>query len=424
MRRRIVIVMILTTAVALVVILIPALFALRAAAAHEQEIELQHEAFTAVKQFEAVGTVAQLEEHFISAYLPDGTLLDGDGPTELDEVTRQALAGTPGLATAGDYVIAAVPLSNGGALRISEELAESERSALIGVAWLCAAALAIASLSYIAASRLSRTLSNPLGELAVSAGRLGADDANDARPRSGIAEVDRIADALRSSTARVSTLLHRERRLTSYNAHQLRTPLTGMRLAVEAEIAHPRDDRAELLNELLQALDRLEMASDSLIATYRMPPNRHENTEVVELVHAAVSRWRNTFELSGRAISTTSSGHLIARTRPGTVDTVLDVLIENALHHGAGKVRLDVDGTRDSVLIGVLDEGAFDDAAPEAALFSMQPLDTHGIGLTLARTLAEAEGGDIVLTSRHPTKFSFIVPCPADDTPAEATAAP
>jgi signal transduction histidine kinase len=413
MRRRIVIVMILMTAAALIAILIPAFLAIRSAAAHAQEVELQNEAFTAVMAFEANRTVTTLDDHYISLYSSEGVLLDGDGPTTPDAATRSALAGTPDLATDDEYVIAAVPLSDGSVLRICEELGESEQSALIATALLGALAIGIAALSYVAAARLSRKLSTPLGELALSAGRLGAEDANDtdgSQRRSGIVEVDRIAEALRTSSVRVSTMLRRERRLTAYTSHQLRTPLAGMRLAVEAEIMAPRGDPQELLNELLHALDLVEGAVDTLITTYQGMPTPHESTEVVSSMHAAVARWQAIFELRDRSLTTTAEGVHVARVRSGTVDTVLDVLIENALRHGAGEVCIDIEHTEDAILIGVVDEGNVDDATPEGELFSTQRHEVHGIGLTLARTLAQAEGGRVVLTSRHPTRFSLIVP--------------
>jgi signal transduction histidine kinase len=298
---------------------------------------------------------------------------------------------------------------------------------------LGALAVAIAALSYVAASRLSRKLSTPLGELALSAGRFGADDATNfdsnfdgnhglgsdaehSRQRSGFVEVDRIADALRTSSVRVRTMLRRERRLTAYTSHQLRTPLAGMRLAVEAEMMSPRADPEELLNELLHALDLVEGAVDTLITTYQDMPTQHESTEVVSSLHAAVGRWQSIFELKDRVLTTAAEGVHVAQARSGTVDTVLDVLIENALRHGAGEVHIDVERIQDTLFIGVRDEGTVDDGTTEGALFTTHPQDIHGIGLTLARTLAQAEGARVVLTSRHPTTFSLIVPCaPASD---------
>jgi signal transduction histidine kinase len=144
-------------------------------------------------------------------------------------------------------------------------------------------------------------------------------------------------------------------------------------------------------------------------------PGQHESTEVVSSLHAASARWQSIFELKNRTLTTTAEGVHIAQVRSGTVDTVLDVLIENALRHGAGEVHLDVEHTHDTILIGVLDEGSVDDATPEGALFTTHPREVHGIGLTLARTLAQAEGGRVVLTSRHPTRFSLIVPCATAD---------
>jgi hypothetical protein len=94
-----------------------------------------------------------------------------------------------------------------------------------------------------------------------------------------------------------------------------------------------------------------------------------------------------------------------------TVSTVLDVLLDNALHHGAGVVTISgAPAPRDGVVLIVGDEGEI--TLPDGTLFAPRAADGrhHGIGLALARSLAEAEGLRLLLARRHPTAFELVLP--------------
>ena len=67
------------------------------------------------------------------------------------------------------------------------------------------------------------------------------------------------------SAARLAELAERERTFSARASHQLRTPLTSLRLIVEAELARPRPDPATALHEVLSETDRLEQAINDLL---------------------------------------------------------------------------------------------------------------------------------------------------------------
>ncbi len=102
---------------------------------------------------------------------------------------------------------------------------------------------------------------------------------------------------------------------------------------------------------------------------------------------------------------------------PATVRHVLDVLVDNASRHGAGAVTIETRAAAGGVAIDVRDEGPGIDGDPER-LFVRRNRDArhHGIGLTLARSLAEADGGKLQVTHARPgAVFSlFLAPAPLD----------
>ena len=101
---------------------------------------------------------------------------------------------------------------------------------------------------------------------------------------------------------------------------------------------------------------------------------------------------------AGRAVPRLRSGRASRR----VVDEILDVLLDNAHVHGRGAVTLTVRDVDGWLALDVADEGAGFTGDPESAMTSRVHRDGHGIGLALARELAHAEGGRIVVTSAGP----------------------
>ena len=105
--------------------------------------------------------------------------------------------------------------------------------------------------------------------------------------------------------------------------------------------------------------------------------------------------------MSGPALTTTGAA--------GSVDQILDVLIDNALRHGAGTVTLTPRAVYGGGAIDVADEGRSLNLADESRVFTRGEGQGTGIGLSLARSLAEAEQGRLILLHTQPTTFSLIL---------------
>jgi signal transduction histidine kinase len=363
----------------------------------------------------------------VTVYDEDAVRLSGTGPFGGGPEVGRALAGRVGTtADHGDLVVA-VPVTHEddviGAVR-----AAAPRSTAMGrVALVWAAMAALAGLAVTAAwlvgRRQARRLARPLEELAVAARRLGHGDFSVRTRRGGITEIDAVGSALDSTAARLDDLLAREREFSADASHQLRTPLAGLRLRLEAALeASDEDPRPAIVAGLVDA-DRLESTIDELLALARdrraTPPSR---LDLPALLDEMSPEWRGRLALQGRSLDLcVESGTAAPCTSPAAVRQILAVLVDNATTHGAGTVAVTVREATDAVAVDISDAGP-GVREPVSALFTRRAdqRGSHGIGLALARRLAEAEGGRLDLTRRTPPTFTLLLP-PA---PPEASSLP
>ncbi|MFN8124115.1 MAG: ATP-binding protein [Thermoleophilia bacterium] len=152
-------------------------------------------------------------------------------------------------------------------------------------------------------------------------------------------------------------------------------------------------------------VDRLEATITTLLSVARDLPLEADGTDLLELLRTVAVGWRTALARRGRdltldlpAAAPRSSAHV------PVVREILEILIDNAITHGAGTVHLKVrSGDAGAWLdLDVRDEGEGLDADPDSVFSQGQPSTParHGIGLPLARALALAENGTLTLS--HP----------------------
>ena len=334
------------------------------------------------------------------------TLLSADGRVVVDTGPRPAPAGaswaTPEVNVARDEgrpgywrgrgrLAVAVPVSSGQAvLRVEEDDA-----ALVGRtrrAWLAIAGLAVAALGggAIIALYQGRRFAAPLEDLAESARRLGEGDFTARAPRSGLREADDVALALDSTAARLAHMIERSRSFGADASHQLRTPLTALRLDLEALEASGADEA--LVAAAMVEADRLEATIDELLALAR-PAGDAQLVDVGELAARRLDAWRAVAGAEGREVVLDAGPVAPVRARAPALGQCLQVLLDNALAHGKGTITVSVRHVPGpGVRLCVADEGpgfAPDDVPGPADRHGSH----HGRGLPLARSLIEAEGG-------------------------------
>jgi signal transduction histidine kinase len=282
--------------------------------------------------------------------------------------------------------------------------------AIAVVAGLGAVGVAVAvALAIAVAGRLAR----PLSSLADVSQRLGAGDFSARAETFGIAEADAVASALNATARRIEDLLDAERSFSANASHQLRTPLTAIRLHVE-ELAGSADPDTRRDAEIaLAETDRLGRTIDELLEFARRGRiGPREQLDVAELLRAHESGWRRLASADGRDVVVRVMGRCKALASPATLSQSLDALVDNALHHGGGTVTVSARSHGRSAEIVVSDEGAGIPAGTEGQIFerhvSLQ--GGSGVGLALARALVEADGGRLDLIRSTPAAFRILVP--------------
>ena len=279
---------------------------------------------------------------------------------------------------------------------------------ILGVAVL--ATIAASGVAFLQARRLSR----PLSDLAATAERLGSGDPRPRHRRYGIAELDRVAEVIDHTADRISRMLATERRLAADASHQLRTPLTALSMRLEEIIA--AQDLADVKEEAAIALTQVERLTDVVqrLLTDARDTRRSTSTVPIDVdmvIRQQIFEWRPAFRSARRPIRVDGVRGLAAVATPGAFAQVLATLMENSLMHGAGPVTIKTRTTGGSVVVEVSDEGPGVPAELGARVFerSVSGRASTGLGLTVARELAEADGGRLELLQQQPPVFAVFL---------------
>ncbi|MEA2291617.1 MAG: hypothetical protein QOF17_637 [Solirubrobacteraceae bacterium] len=412
MRRRLVLAIAGVAAAAVVVFAVPLAVVLAGSYRVQEQLRLQRDTFAAVRQVDLGASARDRLElppsaDALAVYDRSGRLVAGRGPARADGLVRAALrGGRVQDGAANGLLLAAVPVVVGervtGAVRAARDDAVVEDRAVR--AWLALAALAAVLMlaATLAALVLARRLARPLERLAVTARRLGDGDFSVRAGRAAVPELDAVGAALDTTAQRLDDLVARERAFSADASHQLRTPLAALRIELEA--LELRGDASPELAAALAQVDRLQATIDTLLAVARDAPRRAGETDLAAVVEALEARWRGPLAAAGRPLRTlVSAAEPVTPAAAGVVSEILEVLVDNCRRHGAGTVAVTVRDADGSLAVDVGDDGAGFAGDPEAAFTRGSATgDGHGIGLALARSLAEAEGGRLTVSRAGP----------------------
>ncbi|MCE3556346.1 sensor histidine kinase [Pseudonocardia sp. RS11V-5] len=367
----------------------------------------------------------------LGLYDDDDLLVAGDGSPTGDVHVGAVLGGAaPRIVRIGDDVVTVVPVRGEhdviGAVRASRPVSVVY-AALVPI-WL--GMLGLAALVLVAAWAIARRqagrLAHPLEDLAVLAGRLGDGDFSVRPRRAGLAEVDALGAAFASTAARLDALLARERAFSAEASHQLRTPLAALRLRLENARADTRPG-AELgpaLDAAVAETDRLTRTVEELLALAR---SRDGAGRAPVDLHAVLDEVAETYrprlvaegrelelDLDGIGDGHPDCGEPAVVGSRAAIGQVLAVLLDNALRHGEGAVRVGLRDVGDAVAVDVGDEGpGFANGRPErdgGAPGPETPGEGLGLGLPLATRLAEDQGGRLVVSRESPPVMTLFLP--------------
>jgi signal transduction histidine kinase len=274
---------------------------------------------------------------------------------------------------------------------------------------------------------LARRAVAPLREASVRARAARASELDLTLPVGGAGdEWEELAGTLNTLLADGRGALERIRRFTADAAHELRTPLTV--IMGEAEVALRRERGADELRASLgivrEEADRLAGVLDALLTLARADAGtllgKGGRCPLDEVVREAVTRAEagaQRSQASGVRVTVAGSGPWIQGERVLLVQALRNV-IENGLRYGGGRVDIELAETPGWVLVRVADQGPGIPAALQPLLFQRfaradEARSTRGLGLGLAiaRAIAEAHGGALALVpSARGAVFEFRLP--------------
>jgi signal transduction histidine kinase len=309
---------------------------------------------------------------------------------------------------------------------VTAEAPAAELDQRIHRTWLVIAALSGGGvlIAIGLAALQARRLARPLETIARRSALLGDGDFSVRVGRFGIPEVDAIAQSLDSSAERIAELVAREREFSANVSHQLRTPLTALRLRLE-QVQATRDAarRRDGLEAALAEADRIEATiTDLLRHAGRVSAEGRAVVNIGSVLHDHAGAWRPVFARAQRQLDVRVPKNTLAHVSRGTAGQVLGVLLDNALHHGGGAVSVDVTVEHSAVVIAVADEGPGVPADARESIFERGASHAGGtgIGLHLARALAEADGGALRLAGADASRFELRLPLSDGTTPPPA----
>jgi len=327
-----------------------------------------------------------------------------------DPLGRRTTAGRP---VVGHSLTTMIEFSDRVTIRVTDSVAQTNRRVFDAVAVVASFALAGVLAATVLALLLARRLTRPLDELATASRRLGAGDFSVRVGRHGLPETDAVADALNDSAERIERLVEAERQFSANASHQLRTPLTALRLRLE-ELAI--SDHAAVRDEAQAALaqaDRLETTVDELLALARgKPSSDRQPADLRALVTTKVAGWTPSFEQAARRLVAVDGPPVWADTSVAALAQAVDALLENALRHGGGTVCIDARAYGGHAEVRVADEGSGIAPGQEEVIFArhVSLQGGTGVGLALARALVDAQGGRVDLVQSRPAVFRILLP--------------
>ncbi|MCU1350811.1 MAG: two-component sensor histidine kinase [Acidimicrobiales bacterium] len=353
-----------------------------------------------------------------AVYLPSGQRTVGTGPSRGDEAVDAALDGRIGYGRQGPWLVVGVPVTSGervfAVVRAQRPIGPVD--ARTRKAWLAMGLLAIAVLvaAALLAVGLARRLVRPVASLSDAAARLGDGDFATRAAHSGIDEVDRAADALNATASRLGGLLERERAFSADASHQLRTPLTALHVHL-AEASETADAvTQDAIDDARHVAERLSQTVEDLLGLAR-DVDVADDLDLASILAETERAWHGTLAAAGRALVIDQPRvPPPLRASRAALHQVLDVLLSNAERHGRGTVTVSLREITGGVAIEVADEGP-GVAADHESIFTRRGEEAsgHGIGLALARSLTEAEGGRLMLRPDAPTTtFAILFPTP------------
>jgi signal transduction histidine kinase len=261
----------------------------------------------------------------------------------------------------------------------------------------------------------ARALAAPLSAFAKAAEGFSLNSAAAPLPERGPEEIRAVAKALNHMRERIAVLVDDRTKMLAAISHDLRTPITRLRL--RAEFIEDEGQRSQMLRDL----DQMRSMLDSVLSFLR----NEYTSEVMTLTDIATTLQliADQFADIGQIASYHGPSHAMVMARPDDLQRAVTNLVENAVRFG-GEARIRLMVAENSLTIDVEDNGpGITDAQKNAVLQpfvrgdiarNMNDATGFGLGLSIARAVAIAHGGEISLNDREPNGLvvRIVLPVP------------
>jgi signal transduction histidine kinase len=279
--------------------------------------------------------------------------------------------------------------------------------------WGFRAGLAVLVLGAAAAigAYAARRITRPLRQLNDMASRFSDGDLTARSPVEGPPETQTLARTLNQAGERLDTLIASQRNFVADASHQLRTPLTALRLSLD-NIADGVDDAfvREDVEQATAEVVRMSRLVNGLLVLARAEARvtAAEPLPLTDLVRERLSVWRPAADERGVTITLRGSadGRPSVLASPGHLDQVLDNVLSNALEVSpdGGTITVRVEPSGDEVVLSVLDEGPGMSDADKSRAFDrfwrgqgLTGRSGSGLGLAVVKQLVTDDGGTVTL---------------------------
>lgn len=299
-----------------------------------------------------------------------------------------------------------------GAVRVTQSVAAVHSAVKTAILDLAALAGIVLLLGLAAGAVVAQQIARPIRRLDRAARRVATGELDATVAVEGSTEQRSLARAFNEMTQRVRRMLRGQQDFVADASHQLRTPLTGLRLRLEALAESSGEDvRTEAeLQAALREIDRLSLIVEELLILSRAGEHElpAEQVDLGEAARRAAERWRHSAEERGIEMEVRrGDGPSHAWCATHDLDRSLDALLENALRYSPAGAAVRIEAGPG--LVEVLDRGPGLAPGEEDAVFERFRRGSAGrrgpggtgLGLPIARELTRQWGGDVTLSGRE-----------------------